>query len=1199
MSSNPFYHYKDIAKSGDSITDIENGPSINDLGNVAFVAKNNGFETIFVGNEKSKLTDITKFEGSNRNFFGSVEINNLNQVVARDFIFAGSPLFNLRVWDGNKPGKNDIAIKSSGITFTDFSHTYNAVGGHASINNNSEEVVAVAFKDAPFGGPDTVTLVKPDSSFPDLGFGSSTEKSIGPSPLSIRPQIADNGKVVLRNGNDPSSPIILYDENLSSFETISSGFTSVGRSPGISDDGQIVVFYGEKGKDKGIFASIAHKSGRKEVKIAGLGDGFSSFDVVDNNVDDVITNVAVNSTQDTQRAVTVVYMAKDKSGNKGIYSSRLNFFGDGKTDFNVKNSNNVFSVSRPTLVAEKGTDINGVGKVADLNIYDPVNNRDRGDIAFWVDTTANIPGGEAIVRARPQEVVYLDFDPVNNFSAGLDAGADKIFKDLGISAKWFGNIGTVFSQLAPNRSDLNVNTIQTEITKQVQQAFIGVGINVKVLSGNSAPTDGRFTRVYIGDSPYSSAKPDGPEGVATAFDLFNQDIFQRFDSDPTPIPLTKNDTALVFVDNIFRSTAYTDASGNYVNINDTGSNKITPKQIATAIANTVIHEIGHTFGLLHLNDSLGNLVMNEISGEPILVDSNKNGKVDKDELLALDANEDGKVTAGEYLDLNGNGKPDFFEFNDLPDLSGEKNGIYDANENLSGQSFGTSSNLIAEFRGTKQHDEQRLAFTVGSNGNISRTPPGTDILKVFQRDVYKLGVSLNNISLNVTQAAIGIVPLGEFDALPEFIDLGSGDLATLLDIDIDVTSQDQIILVASTDGNGIDIVGVPTDSGIDVSSIDLSNGLFVATNEALRSNLFDDSGQPLASSLDLFQITPTETVQIGTVGSEDAPPPTNNPPQVANDIVTTDEDTAIAIDALANDSDPDSDPLTLSITTTPNNGNATVNNNGTPADSTDDTITYTPDANFNGTDSFTYSVSDGTDTATATVTVNVTPVDDAPTVANPVADLTATENDPDTIIDLFSVFTDIDNDDAAITKTVLTNSNESLLTATIVGDKLTLDYLPNRFGTAEITIQGESNGLTVEDTFTVVVNEEIKGTSGRDVLTGSDKDEKFIGLQGRDLLTGNGGKDQFVYTSIVDAGDIITDFEVGTDLIILTELLESIDYQGSDAIADGYVQFLSKGVDTFVQIDPDGLDGSGRSRTFILVEDVTVAELNNPDNFIF
>lgn len=164
--------------------------------------------------------------------------------------------------------------------------------------------------------------------------------------------------------------------------------------------------------------------------------------------------------------------------------------------------------------------------------------------------------------------------------------------------------------------------------------------------------------------------------------------------------------------------------------------------------------------------------------------------------------------------------------------------------------------------------------------------------------------------------------------------------------------------------------------------------------------------------------------------------------------------------------------------------------------------------------------------------------------------------------------------------------------------------------TAEVTAVNEADPDSIpgnnnpnEDdqatvTLTVDVNE-ITGTPGRDVLTGNDGADRLVGLQSRDILTGGGGNDQFVYTSFVDAGDIIKDFEVGSDKIVLTELLDSLGYFGSDAIADGYVEFGARGSDTLVQLDPDGSSGSGSSRPFILVENVTVAALNNTNNFVF
>jgi VCBS repeat-containing protein len=169
---------------------------------------------------------------------------------------------------------------------------------------------------------------------------------------------------------------------------------------------------------------------------------------------------------------------------------------------------------------------------------------------------------------------------------------------------------------------------------------------------------------------------------------------------------------------------------------------------------------------------------------------------------------------------------------------------------------------------------------------------------------------------------------------------------------------------------------------------------------------------------------------------------------------------------------------------------------------------------------------------------------------------------------------------------------ESLGTGTIATDSFTYTISDDNGGTSSATVTVTITGVNDAPV-------EIIGTAGRDVLTGTADDDILIGLEGRDILTGGGGNDQFVYTRLVDAGDIITDFEVGSDKIVLTKLLNSLGYNGSDAIVDGYVGFGSRESDTLIQFDPDGSSGSGRSRPFILVENVTVAALNNTNNFVF
>lgn len=53
-------------------------------------------------------------------------------------------------------------------------------------------------------------------------------------------------------------------------------------------------------------------------------------------------------------------------------------------------------------------------------------------------------------------------------------------------------------------------------------------------------------------------------------------------------------------------------------------------------------------------------------------------------------------------------------------------------------------------------------------------------------------------------------------------------------------------------------------------------------------------------------------------------------------------------------------------------------------------------------------------------------------------------------------------------------------------------------------------------------------------------DDRIEGGIGTDVLTGGAGRDRFVYSSMGDAGDVITDFTPGVDVIDLAVLLAGI-----------------------------------------------------------
>ncbi|WP_280048854.1 retention module-containing protein [Pseudomonas nitroreducens] len=100
---------------------------------------------------------------------------------------------------------------------------------------------------------------------------------------------------------------------------------------------------------------------------------------------------------------------------------------------------------------------------------------------------------------------------------------------------------------------------------------------------------------------------------------------------------------------------------------------------------------------------------------------------------------------------------------------------------------------------------------------------------------------------------------------------------------------------------------------------------------------------------------------------------TNDNPVAVPDIAHTNEDTAIRIDVLGNDTDAEHDAL---IVTGASAGNGTVVINQ------DGSLSYTPKENFSGSDTITYTISDGKGgTSTSTVAVSIEAVADKPNLS--------------------------------------------------------------------------------------------------------------------------------------------------------------------------------------------------------------------------
>lgn len=131
-------------------------------------------------------------------------------------------------------------------------------------------------------------------------------------------------------------------------------------------------------------------------------------------------------------------------------------------------------------------------------------------------------------------------------------------------------------------------------------------------------------------------------------------------------------------------------------------------------------------------------------------------------------------------------------------------------------------------------------------------------------------------------------------------------------------------------------------------------------------------------------------------------------------------------------------------------------------------LDYQPDQN--GVAEITIAATSNGKTITDTFQITVTPEDDGPRIQTPIQDIAVDEDASNTTINLSEVFIDIDSENAGIIQTIQANSNSDLVIASIAGNTLTLDYQDDQTGTAEITVEAISNGLSITDSFTVTVN---------------------------------------------------------------------------------------------------------------------------------
>ena len=271
-----------------------------------------------------------------------------------------------------------------------------------------------------------------------------------------------------------------------------------------------------------------------------------------------------------------------------------------------------------------------------------------------------------------------------------------------------------------------------------------------------------------------------------------------------------------------------------------------------------------------------------------------------------------------------------------------------------------------------------------------------------------------------------------------------------------------------------------------------------------------------------------------------------------NNNISVDEDSADSIIDLSQifyDIDDDNASITYSAySSDPSKVTAFVQGN---------TLTLDYQTNQSGSTGITVIGTSNGKTVTDLFMVEVSPLDDGPVVANPLHDISVDEDSADSTIGLSHVFNDIDDDNVSIIFSAY-SSDPSLVTASVKGNTLILDYLTNQSGTADITVTGTSNGKTVTDLFMVELNavdeSPIVANPLQDISVNEDAFDSTIDLS-------------HVFNDIDDDNASITYSAYSSDPAKITTLVQgntlTLDYHAKSGIVNITVVGTSNGKSIF------------------------------------
>ncbi|EJC7119964.1 tandem-95 repeat protein [Vibrio parahaemolyticus] len=277
--------------------------------------------------------------------------------------------------------------------------------------------------------------------------------------------------------------------------------------------------------------------------------------------------------------------------------------------------------------------------------------------------------------------------------------------------------------------------------------------------------------------------------------------------------------------------------------------------------------------------------------------------------------------------------------------------------------------------------------------------------------------------------------------------------------------------------------------------------------------------------------------------------PVNDAPVAKDDIATTQEDTAVTIDVLSNDTDVDGDKLSIQSATVPEaQGKVEI---------VDGKLVFTPAENFNGHAEITYTVTDGQLTDEAKVTVTVNPVNDAPTIkVDAVESITEDAVNTDTVVATLTV-RDTDTSEDQLTVSLENNSNGYFV---LVGDEVKLtqagvDAVNNdELNLKDLTISASvSDGVnpTANDSDSLIVNRVNDAPTVENAIADQELSEDFATYT-IDLNDAFKDSDSALNFSVSGNSNVLVSIENG-----IATISPTADWNGSETL-------------TFTATDPSG-----------------------------